>query len=69
MNKQERNKLIELLIATIYFIVLVWNLINIITINNQKSYINNLEQKVNILTLDYEEFCIEDSLKQSDVYE
>lgn len=69
MDKQLRNKLIELIIATIYFIVSVWNLINIITINNQKSYISKLEQKVNILTLDYEEFCIEDSLKQSDVYE
>lgn len=64
MNKQLRSSLIELIIATIYFIVLVWNLINIITINNQKSYINNLEQKVNILTLDYEEFCLEDSKKQ-----
>lgn len=64
MNKQLRKSLIEFIIATIFFIVSVWNLINVITINNQKDYIQNLETKVNILTVDYEEFSLEDSLKQ-----
>lgn len=30
----------------------------------QNNYIHNLEEKVNILTVDYEEFSLEDSLKQ-----
>ncbi len=33
------------------------------------NYIQNLEEKVNILTLDYENFAVEDSIKQSDGYE
>ncbi len=30
------------------------------------NYIQNLEEKVNILTLDYEDFAVEDSLKQKE---
>lgn len=30
----------------------------------QDKYIHNLEERVNILTIDYEEFVLEDSLKQ-----
>ncbi len=33
------------------------------------NYIQNLEEKVNILTLDYENFAVEDSIKQSDGYD
>lgn len=32
-------------------------------------YIQNLEEKLNIYERSYEEFCLEDSIKQSDVYE
>lgn len=32
--------------------------------DNINTYIQNLETKVNILTVDYEEFSLEDSLKQ-----
>lgn len=32
--------------------------------NKQNKYIENLEERVNILTVDYEKFNLEDSLKQ-----
>ena len=34
-------------------------------IEMKDNYIQNLEEKVNILTLDYENFALEDSLKQN----
>lgn len=35
----------------------------------QENYIQNLETKLNIYEEDYDQFCLEDSLRQSDVYE
>ena len=34
----------------------------------QQNYIQNLEEKLNIYRETYEEFCLEDSKKQSDIY-
>lgn len=36
---------------------------------DRKDYIQNLEEKLNIYEEDYDRFCLEDSLRQSDVYE
>lgn len=36
---------------------------------NDIPYIQNLEEKLNIYRETYEEFCLEDSKKQSDAYE
>ena len=36
---------------------------------DKKAYIQNLEEKLNIYEEDYDRFCLEDSLRQSDVYE
>ena len=36
---------------------------------DRKDYIQNLEEKLNIYEEDYDRFCLEDSLSQSDVYE
>ena len=35
----------------------------------QETCIQNLEEKLNIYRESYEEFCLEDSLRQSDQYE
>lgn len=35
----------------------------------QDTYTKNLEEKLNIYESKYEEFCLEDSKKQSDIYE
>lgn len=35
----------------------------------REEYIRNIEEKLNIYEQSYEEFCLEDSLKQSDQYE
>lgn len=36
---------------------------------NDISRIQNLEEKLNIYERSYEEFCLEDSIRQSDIYE
>lgn len=41
----------------------------IIIVMNDIPRIQNLEEKLNIYERSYEEFCLEDSLRQSDVYE
>lgn len=38
-------------------------------LGKRDKYIQNLEEKLNIYERSYEEFCLEDSIKQSDVYE
>lgn len=69
MNKQFRSKLIELIMAIIFLIISIWNLIDAIKINEKETYIQNIETKLNIYEQEYDNFVLEDSLKQSDVYE
>lgn len=64
MNKQLRNSLIELIIAIIFFIISIWNLIDAIKINEKEDYIQNIETKLNIYEQSYDNFVLEDSLKQ-----
>lgn len=53
------------IIIIVYFFGLYIGLTSIdLEKEEQKNYIQNLEEKVNILTLDYEKFALEDSLKQ-----
>lgn len=66
MNK--KTKLIELLIAILYLVIAIWNLADWITIKNQKDYIHNLETKLNIYEQSYNDYVLEDNLKQSDIY-
>lgn len=54
----------------IVFVALIYvSILSVIAINKQADKIQNLEEKLNIYKSSYEEFCLEDSLKQSDVYE
>ncbi len=56
----------------IMFLIFMIAIVKIFTntdITNQKNYIQNLETKLNIYEEDYDRFCLEDSLQQSDVYE
>ncbi len=58
----------EIIIFLIFMIAIVIIFTNT-DITNQKDYIQNLEEKLNIYEEDYDRFCLEDSLRQSDVYE
>lgn len=64
MNKQFRNKLIELIIAIIFLIISICNLINVIRINNQSNYIQNIETKLNIYEQEYDNYVLKDSFIQ-----
>lgn len=68
MSKQDKKIIILIIIVwIIYFSGLF------IALGNKKAvdidYIQNLEEKLNIYERSYEEFCLEDSLRQSDQYE
>lgn len=56
----------------IYCIAILMTIIFLIFIHNEanktNNYVQNLEEKLNIYRESYEEFCLEDSLRQSDVY-
>lgn len=60
------NKLLKLQTITglILLISSIMALINSINLLNKKSYIQNLEEKLNIYERSYEEFCLEDSIRQ-----
>ena len=68
------EKLLPLLLIILLLIIIIiigfgtLMFIGIKNINKQ-DYIQNLEEKLNIYERSYEEFCLEDSLRQSDVYE
>ena len=52
----------------IMFLIFMIAIISIFTntdITNQKDYIQNLEEKLNIYEQDYDRFCLEDSLRQT----
>ena len=51
----------------IMFLIFMTAIVTIFTntdITNQKDYIQNLEEKLNIYEEDYDRFCLEDSLRQ-----
>lgn len=60
------NKLLKLQTITslILLIASIIGLINAINILKKKSYTENLEEKLNIYERSYEEFCLEDSIRQ-----
>lgn len=52
----------------IMFLIFMIAIVTIFTntdITNQKAYIQNLEEKLNIYEEDYDRFCLEDSLRQT----
>lgn len=56
----------------IMFLIFMIAIVTIFTntdITNQKDYIQNLEEKLNIYEQEYDEFALKDALSQSDVYE
>lgn len=53
----------EIIIFLIFMIAIVTIFTNT-DITNQKDYIQNLEEKLNIYEEDYDRFCLEDSLRQ-----
>ena len=68
MSKQDKKIIILIIIVwIIYFSGLFIATRNKKLVDN--NYIQNLEEKLNIYRETYEEFCLEDSLKQSDAYE
>lgn len=69
------NFLFEKLLPLLLIIFLIIMIIGFGTLTfigikniNKQDYIQNLEEKLNIYERSYEEFCLEDSIKQSDVY-
>lgn len=63
------------IITAIYMIIMAIGILGIITFEiisikctekmiSRADYIQNLEEKVNILTVDYENYALEDSLRQ-----
>lgn len=54
-------------LAIIFLAIIIF--IGVISLENKDNYIQNLEEKLNIYRESYEEFCLEDSLRQSDQYE
>ena len=68
MNKETKKAFIELIISIILLIVLIINFVNVCKLVNTKEkqniYIQNLEKKLNIYERSYEEFCLEDSIRQ-----
>lgn len=52
----------ELKATVIIFAIMI--IISLFCLEIQDNYIQNLEEKVNILTLDYQNFALEDSLNQ-----
>ena len=64
---------IFLMILTILIIVItgmvIYKEMQLDNYFDRKDYIQNLETKLNIYEEDYDRFCLEDSLQQSDVYE
>lgn len=56
------NFIKEYIILILFVIILI---IEIIAVHiNKHNYIQNLEEKLNIYERSYEEFCLEDSLRQ-----
>lgn len=54
----------------IIFVALIYvGILCVIAINQQADKIQNLEEKLNIYERSYEEFCLKDSIRQSDIYE
>lgn len=68
MSKQDKKLAILIIIVWIIYFGGIF-----IATRNKKivdnNYIQNLEEKLNIYKEDYDRFCLEDSLRQSDVYE
>lgn len=61
--------LLILIILAIMLIIGVTIIFYKTNILNQNNSMQNLEEKLNIYESKYDEFCLEDSKKQSDIYE
>lgn len=63
MSKEDKKMIIIIILFyTIFFSVLIIGSINKRVVDSD--YIQNLEEKLNIYERSYEEFCLEDSLRQ-----
>lgn len=68
MSKQDKKIIILIIVVWIMH----FSLIFIVFRNKRavdKSYIQKLEEKLNIYETKYDEFCLEDSMRQGDIYE
>ena len=57
------------IIAAIVLCIVEIKRIYKIDVLNQKDYIQNLEEKLNIYEQEYDEFALKDTMKQDDSYE
>jgi energy-coupling factor transporter transmembrane protein EcfT len=64
ISKEEISKITYLTTSIVLIVSLILFTIQTNKLNEQQDYIQNLEEKVNILTVDYEEYSLEDSLRQ-----
>lgn len=60
-----RDYFIFEVIMFLIFMVAITSIFTNTDITNQKDYIQNLEEKLNIYEEDYDRFCLEDSLRQT----
>lgn len=60
-----RDYFIFEVIMFLIFMVAITSIFTNTDITNQKDYIQNLEEKLNIYEEDYDKFCLEDSLRQT----
>lgn len=61
--------ILQTMTSLIILISSIISLINAINLSKKKDYIQNLEEKLNIYESKYDEYCLEDSIEQSDCYE
>ena len=64
-----RDYFIYEIIMFLIFMVAIVIIFTNTDITTQSSYIQNLEEKLNTYERSYDEFCLEDSLRQSDANE
>lgn len=73
MKKDILNLIIIITIIPIIFILVyfgkMWFAVKMIELVQNDSYIENMETKLNIYEQSYDNFVLEDSLRQSDRYE
>ena len=56
--------ILQTMTSLIILISSIISLINAINLSKKKDYIQNLEEKLNIYESKYDEYCLEDSIRQ-----
>ena len=69
--KEETEKFLkEVIIIYVIMVSLIYISVKWLAKEQEReNYIQNLETKLNIYEQSYDEYCVEDSIKQSDAYE